>query len=396
MAIHDLPEAGEEILEPIYDQQITNITSLVLNNNATENKLCGDLTESVSNLSSSVRDFNVKDDEIQRVRDHVDSTPVGTTPEFTADYKQKLLNGLDSVFNFNNKMKSAVSQVQRFTDHGNVMVQNVTALSSVINNAISLPSQLTTDIIGGLPSSFPSKIPSFKLGLDKLPIPNFSGLNLPSMPKFNISSFSIPGIPDINNLPGISIPGIPNPSDVFKSFSGSIADSSFGGVGKLLSSNMKKYSGVVKSLAGKVSSSISGLTSSITGSIANQFNGSLVSPPPTLPQIPTIAEITDMVDLGSATDAVSGLSGGMSDVIGGENGAMNGVTCSLLLPGGACGGLPSITSSLGTASGLANMAKTTTSSKLLASVATPALAKQFKDTIKDKIKDKVKDAIPIP
>ncbi len=381
MAIHDLPEAGDEIIEPIYDQQITNITSLVLNNNATENKLCGDLNESAANLNASAGDFNVPDAEIQRVRDHVASTPVGTSPEFTSQYKDSLLEGLNGVLGFNNKMKGALSQIQRFTDHSNVMVQNVTALGSVINNVISMPSQLTSDILGGLPSSFPSKIPSFKLGLDKLPIPNFSGLSLPSIPKFNISSFSIPGIPDINNLPGVSIPGIPNPADILSSFSASLSDISLGGVGKYLSGGMKKYSGVAKALAGKVSSAISGISSSIANSIANQELGSLLTDPPFGIEIPTLSEISDMIDLSKVTGAISGLGKSMAKLIGGENGAMSGATCSLLMPGAACGGLPSISSAIGTATALSKMKDTVTSSKLLASVATPALAKQFKDTL---------------
>lgn len=375
MAISDLPEAGSGIPQPIYDQQITNITSLVLTNNAIENKLCGDLTESVANLNSAISGFNVNDSEIRRVRDHVRDTAVGMTPEYQAN----LVAGLNSMLNFKNTMKGAISQINRLTDHSNVMTQNVASVGAVVNDVISMPSQLTSDIAGGLPSSFPAKIPSYRLGPDKLPIPNYSGTSLPAIPKFDIASASIPGVPDINNLPGVSIPGIPNPADVLKSFGGSVAFPAFGGVGKLLSSNMKKYSGVVKSLSSSVSSQISSIAGGIAGSATSQLDGFIA--PPALPSLPTADQISDMNDLGAASGAVGNLSSGMSDTIGGEIGAMNGATCSILAPGAACGGAPSISNALGTANGLANMAKTETSAKLLSSVATPALAKQFPDTL---------------
>ncbi len=377
MAISDLPEAGDGIPQPIYDQQTTNITALVLTNNAIENKLCGDLTESVANLSYARNAFNVNDEEIRRVRDHVRDTP--TSLAMTPEYKANLLAGLDSMLNFKNVMNGAISQVNRFTDHSNVMTTNIAAVGGVINDVISMPSQLTSDIVGGLPSSFPAKIPSFKLGPDKLPIPNFSGLSLPAIPKFGIASASIPGVPDVKNLPGVSIPGIPNPSDVLKSFGGSALGTQFGGVGKLLSSNMKQFSGVAKALSGGVSSQIASISSGIESSLASQLQGSLT--PPVLPSLPPVDQLSDISDLGAATGAVSGLSGGMSNVIGGENGAMNGATCSVLSPGAACGGAPSISNALGTANGLSNMAKTQSSAKLLASTATPALAKQFPDSL---------------
>jgi len=90
MAISDLPEAGDGIPQPIYDQQTTNITALVLTNNAIENKLCGDLTESVANLSYARNAFNVNDEEIRRVRDHVRDTPtsLAMTPEYKANLSQ--------------------------------------------------------------------------------------------------------------------------------------------------------------------------------------------------------------------------------------------------------------------------------------------------------------------
>ncbi len=336
MAISDLPESGDGITQPLYDQQVTNITALVLTNNAIENKLCGDLTESVANLSAARNGFNVPDADIRRVRDHVRDTAVGMTPE----YKANLVAGLDSMLNFKNAMNGAISQINRFTDHSNVMTQNIAAVGSVVNDVISMPAQLTSDIVGALPSSFPAKIPSFKLGPDKLPIPNFSGVTLPALPKFNIASVNIPGVPDVANMPGVSIPGIPNPSDILKSFGGSIAAPSFGGVGKLLSSNMKKFSGVAKALSGGVSSQIAGISSGIESSLASQLQGSLT--PPVLPSLPPVDQLSDIADLGAATGGVTSLAGGMSDTIGGELGAMNGATCSVLAPGAACGGVPSV------------------------------------------------------
>ena len=79
MAINDLPEIGDGLVQPIYDQQTTNVTALVLTNNAIENKLCGDLTESISSARYSAASFNVQDAEIKRVRDHIASTPVSAS-----------------------------------------------------------------------------------------------------------------------------------------------------------------------------------------------------------------------------------------------------------------------------------------------------------------------------
>ncbi len=376
MAIADLPESGDALPQPIYDQQTTNITALVLTNNAVENKLCGDLNKSTANLNSALRSFSATDAEIRRVRDHVRDTAVGMTPT----YKTNLLNGLNGMLNFKNTVSGALSQVGRFTDHSNVMTQNIAAVGAVVNDVIGMPKRLTSDILGALPSSFPAKIPSYVLGPDKLPIPNFGGLNLPTIPKFNISPTNITGIPDIKNLTGVSVPGIPDASKILKSFGASIAALAFGGVGKLLAGNMKKYSGVINKLAGGVSSQISGIASGISVDPTSQLDG--IVDVPALPTLPTVDQLSDITDLGIATGAVGGLSSGMSEIVGGELGAMNGATCSVLAPGGAaCEGAPSISNAVGTANGLVNMTKTKTSAKLLASVATPALAKQFPDTL---------------
>jgi hypothetical protein len=88
-----------------------------------------------------------------------------------------------------------------------------------------------------------------------------------------------------------------------------------------------------------------------------------------------------MINLGGMMDGIKKIAGGMSSIIGSELGMISGMSCSLLSPGGACGGAPSLTTAASTATGLINMAKTKSSAKLLASVATPALAKQLPDTL---------------
>ena len=71
------------------------------------------------------------------------------------------------------------------------------------------------------------------------------------------------------------------------------------------------------------------------------------------------------------------LGGGVGDMIGGEEGAIFGSSCSSLSPGGACSASPSIPSALGQAGGMVQMAKTQSSAKLLSSVSTDSLKKQI-------------------
>jgi len=377
MAINDLPEIGDGLVQPIYDQQTTNITALVLTNNAIENKLCGDLTESISSARVAAASFNVQDAEIKRVRDHIASTPVSAS--LSQFEKDSLLSGLSSMLNFGATMGAVISQIGRFIDHTNLMVGNLPGIGGILNDVISMPTKLTSAIWDALPSSFPLQIPSFKLGMDKLPIPNFSGFSLPSFPSINFPSINFPAFPDVTKLTGISIPGIPNPLDALKAFSGSVLSPAFGGIGKLFSGSMKALSGGVAGLAGGVSGAIGSLVSALDVDLAGSVGGLLTAI--SLPALPSLAEIGDMINLGGMVDGMKKIAGGMSSIIGSELGAIKGATCSLLSPGAACGGSPSITNAVGTATGLVNMSKTQTSAKLLSSVATPALAKQFPDTL---------------
>jgi len=377
MAINDLPETGDELTQPIYDQQTTNIAALVLTNNAVENKLCGDLTESISSARVARASFSVKDSEIKRVRDHIASTPASS---FSSQFeKDSLLSGLSSMLNFGGGIGDVISQIGRFIDHTNMMIGNLPSIGGILNDAISLPTKLTSAIWDALPSSFPLQIPSFKLGLDKLPIPNFSGFSLPSFPSINFPSINFPAFPDVTKLSGISIPGIPNPLDALKAFSGSVLGPAFGGIGKLFSGSMKALTGGIAGLAGSVSGAIGSMVGALDIDIAGALDGLFTLP--SLPSLPSLAEIGDMINLGGMMDGIKNIAGGMSSIIGSELGAISGMTCSLFSPGAACGGSPSVSSALATATGLVSMAKTKSSAKLLASTATSALAKQLPETL---------------
>ena len=89
--------------------------------------------------------------------------------------------------------------------------------------------------------------------------------------------------------------------------------------------------------------------------------------------------IADMADMGKATSALKSLGNGASDMIGGEEGAIFGASCSALAPGGPCAAKPSVPAALGQAGGMVQMAKSQSSAKLLSSVASTSLKKQIPD-----------------
>lgn len=385
MAISDLPEVSDGITIPTFDQQMTNVTALVLRKDAVRNPLCGDISRSSRNLSKAIKGANiVTGSEISRVRSHVRKAPatqfsdeVGGVSKLQDD----LVSALGSLQNMPSKLSSTLGSVTRLGEHAELMTSNITAVGGMINSAIGLPSRLTSDIAGGFPSSFPAKIPSFSVGPDGLKIPTMSGFSLPEIPKFNLPSVSIPSMPSVANLTGVSVPGIPNPTDVLNSFAGTLNAPDFGGVGKTITSNIASYSAVAAGLAGGVASKISSMASAFDPPTIDTGALTALATPNIEALAGGVGGIADMADMGKATSALTSLGGGASSLVGAEEGAIFGASCSSLAPGGACSSLPSVPAALGQAGGMVQMAKSQASAKLLSSVSTDSLKKQVPNII---------------
>ncbi len=384
MAIADLPEITDLLsdIPPVFDKQVTDSTSLFLKNDALQNPNKGGLVKSISNLTKAKSALGgLAPGDVKKVRNYISSSSALSWSD--PALRQKAIDSLDKLTNVSAKVDSALGSTTRFLDHTNLATENLPALGGIVNDVIATPSKFVSDVAGGLPSSFPTRLPSFNLGADKLPIPDFAGTTLPAIPKFDIPEITVPGLPSFAaGMEGVNVPGIPNPDDVLSKFAGSVTLPEFGGVGTTLSEGMANLSGVAGDLAGNVAGKINAALTAITPTDA--LDG--------LPGLPTIVNmesifggpdgIGDLEALGLSMDGLGGAGGGMSDVTGGEAGAIFGAVCANFAPGANCGGVPSIAAAASMATAIKNgLMKTQTTAKLVASTATKSLKKVFPDEL---------------
>lgn len=384
-----LPEVSDFIRNPVYDKNLTDITSLVLKGDAIRNPLEGKLRSSIGNLNNSISQVSELQKRVQQAKQARQDAGFGSDgtsgvlgPSGLGDGVLGRAQGIAGTPGFEaamaametgkNKMVAALGQSNRMLDHSKLMTNNIPTVGGIVNGAISDPYKFTSESFGSLPESFPDLMPSFQRNaLGGNVIPNFEGLELPSIPSLDLPHVSLAEMPNVAELTGVSIPGAPIADDVLKGFSGSLT-----GVGPQLTSAMSEYSKRLPDLTGKMSD------------IVERLNVSPLDPLdgiPLTPALPTPEELADIADFSSLTDGMGELGLGAEDMVGGEEGGIFSMTCSQLALGGACSGLPSLSDASGLAGSLANLASTESTAQLVDSVATGSLKTSLSNIAEDVI-----------
>ncbi len=375
-----LPEVSDFIKNPVFDKNLTDITSLVLKGQAIRNPLAGNLRGSIGNLNNAVSKVNEIQKKVEQSKkarqnfgfggsgisgvlgpDGLGDSALGRSLN-AAKSNPQLDAAMSALSAGKSKMISALGQANKMLDHSNLMTNNIPTVGGIINDAIATPSRFTSEVAGALPASFPSKMPAYRRGGG---FPNFGGLSLPSIPNVDLPAVNLPAMPNVGALTGVSIPGIPNPTDVLEGFSGSLT-----GSGPGLASSMGSYASKMPELTSEVSDIVQSLNVQPLNAL-----GDLASPLP--PSIPSPANLAKLADFSAVTDGLGSLGGGMGSMVSGEQGGIFAAACSKLSLGGACGGLPSIADASGLASSLTSLAGTATTAQLVDSVATGPLKEKL-------------------
>lgn len=358
--IPNLPEFGDKFTEPAFDQTTTDVSELLLQETALVNPLKAELDVAIPDLTTadSFLAGTLSQTSIQTAIDDMPAADVNLT---VAD-RNSLLADLGTIKTsmaaYEGTTTTVLNNATGLLSHSDLMTQNLPIVGSTVNQALSLPNLTQSDIPGGLPTTFPGAP-----GL--VGVTNFGGLGAVSaIPSLGLPALpAISGVPNASTLPGVNLPGVPVPSDVLTSLSGSILTPEFGGVGSLVTGNacslgaaavagLTPTAGAVSSIANNITdtSALSGLVSSTSGTVSSFIPG-----------------------LDSLATPFSDLGGGMGDIVSGEVGALNGTGCTTLAPAAAGFQCASAGASVSQASTITGMLTTQSSAKLVSSTATPAL-----------------------
>jgi len=233
--ISSLPNIGDNITEPAFDQTTTDVGKLVLQQDATVNPLSTDLNTAFVDFASANSFINNSLSQAN-IQDAIDNMPASDA-NLTIAERDSLLADLatikTSMAAFDGPTQTAVNNITNFIDHTDLMADNIPLVAGVVGQALILPRMIQTDIPNGLPSDFTGSTcfdtvtTTFNGMIAVAAIPT---LNLPALD-------AVPSLPDVRTLPGIDTPGVPDPDQVLTAFSGSILAEEFGGVGILLAPN---------------------------------------------------------------------------------------------------------------------------------------------------------------
>lgn len=358
--ILSLPELSDNFIEPAFDQTTTDVTELLLQDTALQNPLKAELDIAISNLTTS-DGFLTGTLSQASIQSAIDDMPAVDANLTTAE-RDSLLSDLatikTSMAAYDGVTTSVLANATGLLDHSDLMVQNLPIVGGTVNQALSLPKLIQSDIPGGLPTTFPGA-PGFS------GIPNFSGLSAVSaIPSLGLPDLSaVPGIPDASTLPGLNAPGVAVPSDVLTSLSGSILVPEFGGVGSLVTGNACLLAGAAVTGLTPTAGAVQGILDNITDTSA--LSGLVPS---------TSTTVSSFVPgLDSLATPFSDLGGGMSDIVGGEVGALNGAGCTTLAPSASGFQCESAGAAVSQANTITGMLKSQSTAKLVSSTATPTL-----------------------
>jgi len=362
--IDSLPLPAEGITEPVLDQRDTDISFLSLEDDMVRNPLSSDLNTVIPDLTTVnnlVQTGNLSQSTIDSAISDVQATlPNGV--EFTILDKINMLADLDTLKTsagaYTGLTPSALVGAQGLLEHSNIVGTNIGITDGVTGQLLTYPRLLTSDIEGGLPTTFP--------GIPQLSgLPNFQGLSaVPAIPSLGLPALdSVPGLPNLGDLPGVNLPGVPDADDVLKAVSGSVLAEEFGGVGCLVTANSLPI----------VSSALTGMNP-----LGGNINDILAAGLDPIAMGGLVAPLsTNVTAFVPGLDALAGpfgdMGGGLGSLLAGEQAALFGggcVTISPLTGATACGsGFGSLASTATVTNGL----KTSTGAKLVKSSATPAL-----------------------
>jgi len=267
--IPSLPEAGDNITEPAFDQTTTDLSELLLQEDALLNPLETGLNLAIPDLATA-DGFLAGTLSQASIQSAIDDMPPADV-NLTVVERDSLLADLSTIKTsmsaYEGTTTTVLNNATGLLDHSDLMTQNLTIVGSTVNQTLSLPKLIQSDIPGGLPTTFPGAP-----GL--VGVTNFSGLSaVGAIPSLGLPDLpSIPGVPNASTLPGVNLPGVPVPDDILTSLTSSVLAPEFGGVG----------TSVVGNACSIAASAVTGLT-------------------------PTAGNVQDILDNITDTSALSGL-----------------------------------------------------------------------------------------
>jgi len=362
--IDSLPLPGEGITEPVLDQRDTDISFLSLEDDMVQNPLSSDLNtvipdfETVNNL---IQTGNLSQSTIDDAIFDVNSTiPNGV--EFTILDKINMLADLDTLKActavYAGLTPGALVGAQGLLEHSDIVGQNIGITDGVTSQLLTYPKMLTTDIEGGLPTTFP--------GIPQLSgLPNFQGLSaVPAIPSLGLPALdAVPGLPNLGTLPGVNLPGVPDADDVLKAVSGTVLAEEFGGVGCLVTGNSLPIAASALTGMNPLGGNVSDILAAGTDPIAM---GGLVAPLST-----NVAAFVPGLD--DLAGPFGDMGGGLGSLLAGEQAALFGGGCVTISPLTSAAACASGFGSLASAASVTNGLKTSTGAKLVSSSATSSL-----------------------
>lgn len=358
--IPNLPEFGDDFIEPAFDQTTYDVSELLLQETALENPLKTDLDVAIPDLTTA-DGFVTGVLSQASIQTAIDDMPPADI-NLSASDRAQLLSDLETIKSsmapYEGTTTTVTNNATGLLDHSDLMTQNLPIVGSTVNQALSLSKLVPSDIPGGLPTTFPGAP-----GL--VGVTNFGGLSaVNAIPSLGLPALpAVPGVPNASTLPGVNLPGVPVSTDVLTSLSGSVLAPEFGGVGSLVTGNtsaiaaaavtgMTPTAGAVQNILGNITdtSALSGLVTPTSNTVSNFIPG-----------------------LDSLAPPFSDIGGGMGDMVNGEVGALNGTGCTTLVPAVPGFQCASAGTALSQASNITGMLTTQSSAKLVSSTATPAL-----------------------
>lgn len=359
--IGSLPLPGDNITEPLVDELQTDIMKLILEQDALQNPLRGDLDAAIPDLQSmnNLVQGSLSQSNIQSV---IDNLPL-PGPTFTMADRLTLIDSLvaikETMQPYESSAQTAVNGATSLLDHSELMCANIPSVNAITSGIITAPKTIVSDIEGGLPSDFP--------GLPDLAgIPAFNGIPpIPNIPDLGLNAFdAVPGTTSAENLPGVNLPGVPDAPEVLRSFSGSVLSEEFGGAGLPAAQRLNAMSSAALTGATPLAGVVDDIADA--GSDTATLTNLALSVPSTVstftPPMQTLA------------DPFGGVGGGASSLVASEQSALFGGGCTEFETADINAGSCSTSDAISKAGALRGMLDTQTGASLLKSVSTPALS----------------------
>ena len=362
--IDDLPIPGENKTTPNFDQRDTDILFLALEDNMLQNPVGTDLGEATSDFATSngflTGSGNLTQASLTTAISDVTLTP--TTILFTPAIKAQMITDLGTiktctaVYSSGGLTQLAVDGSSGLLDHTDLVIRNIGAPDGAATQMLAFPNSITTEIPGELPADFPG-FPS----LDGLT--NFGGLpEVSAIPELGLPDLdAIPALPNLGDLPGVNLPGVPDPTAVLSAVSGTVLAPEFGGISTDLAGNACAIAAAGVAGFSPLNTDVSGVLGAVDGDALAELAPSL-----------NVNTTTLVPGLDALAPSFGDMGGGLNDALLGEQDALFAGGCSTLstVASTGCG---SSSAAMAETSTVTNALKTSTGASLIASTATPEL-----------------------